>query len=167
MGETTPNELAIPGTTVSPAWKAKAELLEALNHAVGAILLLKQLEYCPNSALHFLVWIENNLVAVVHKPNWYREAQLTLPRLVEFCSVEARANNVEFCLCELPFYAKYKTIADSDEAGHLFQSEAGQRSDLKPDAVPRRSRTLTASPYGSRPVFSGPRDPVKCRGDFE
>jgi hypothetical protein len=29
--------------------------------------LLKQLEYCPNSALHFLVWIENNLVAVAHK----------------------------------------------------------------------------------------------------
>ena len=61
----------------------------------------------------------------------------------------------------------WETNADSDEAGHLFQSEAGQRSDLKPDAVPRRSRTLTASPYGSRPVFSGPRDPVKCRGDFE
>src|SRR6516165_4745621 len=69
MGETAPNELAIPGAAVSPAWKAKAELVEALNHAVGAILLLKQLEYCPNSALHFLVWIENNLVAVVHKPN--------------------------------------------------------------------------------------------------
>ena len=86
--------------------------MEALNHAVGAILLLKQLEYCPNSALHFLVWIENNLVAVVHKPNWYREAQLTLLRLVEFCSVEARANNVKFCLCELPFYAKYKTVVE-------------------------------------------------------
>src|SRR5215470_9076646 len=112
MGETTPNELAIPGTTVSPAWKAKAELLEALNHAVGAVLLLKQLEYCPNSALHFLVWIENNLVAVVHKTNWYREAQLTLLRLVEFCSVEARANDVEFCLRELPFYAKDKTVVE-------------------------------------------------------
>src|SRR5215475_2407197 len=112
MGETAPNELAIPGAAVSPAWKAKAELVEALNHAVGAILLLKQLEYCPNSALHFLVWIENNLVGVVHKPNWYREAQLTLLRLVEFCSVEARANNVEFCLCELPFYAKDKTVVE-------------------------------------------------------
>ena len=31
--------------------------------------------------------------------------------------------------------------ADTDEAGHLFQPEAGRRSDLKPDAVPRRSRT--------------------------
>ena len=86
--------------------------MEALNHAVGAVLLLKQLEYCPNSALHFLVWIENNLVGVVHKTNWYREAQLTLPRLVELCSVEARANDVEFCLSELPFYAKYKTVVE-------------------------------------------------------
>ena len=86
--------------------------MEALNHAVGAILLLKQLEYRPNSALHFLVWIENNLVAVVHKPNWYREAQLPLLRLVEFCSVEARANDVEFRLCELPFYTKYKTVVE-------------------------------------------------------
>src|SRR5215813_956110 len=102
MGETAPNEPAIPGAAVSPAWKAKAELVEALNHAVGAILLLKQLEYCPNSALHFLVWIENNLVAVVHKPNWYREAQLTLLRLVEFCSVEARARHPARCARSCP-----------------------------------------------------------------
>jgi hypothetical protein len=84
----------------------------SVNHAVGAVLLLKQLEYCPNSALHFLVWIENNLVGVVHKTNWYGEAQLTLPRLVEFCSVEARANDVEFCLSELPFYAKDETVVE-------------------------------------------------------
>jgi len=26
--------------------------------------------------------------------------------------VEARANDVEFCLSELPFYAKYKTVVE-------------------------------------------------------
>jgi hypothetical protein len=26
--------------------------------------------------------------------------------------VEARANDVEFCLCELPFHAKYKTVVE-------------------------------------------------------
>jgi hypothetical protein len=38
--------------------------------------------------------------------------------------------------------------ANSDEAGHLFQSEAGHPSDLKPDAVPRRSRTAFRSEAG-------------------
>src|ERR1700737_2074960 len=112
MGQTAPDELAIPSATVRPAREAKAELVKAVNHTVGAILLIKQFEYCPNSALHFLVWIEDDLVAVVHKPNWQRETQLTLLCLIEFRSVEARANDVKFCLRERPFHAKYKTVVE-------------------------------------------------------
>jgi hypothetical protein len=26
--------------------------------------------------------------------------------------MEARANDVKFCLCELPFHAKYKTVVE-------------------------------------------------------
>jgi class 3 adenylate cyclase len=51
--------------------------------------------------------------------------------------------------------------ADSDEAGHLFQSEAGQRSEMKPDAVPRRSRTLACDDAHSQP----PTASAACRND--
>ena len=41
MGQSTPEQFAIPGTTVRPTRKAKAQLLEALDHGVGAALSLE------------------------------------------------------------------------------------------------------------------------------
>ena len=51
-GQPTPDELAILGTAILAARKAKTALLEALNHAIGAALLFKQLEDRSNGALY-------------------------------------------------------------------------------------------------------------------
>src|SRR5271169_6193001 len=68
MGQPTPDELAIPDTAIRPTRKEKAELVEALNHSIGAVFLLEQFEERPDGALHFLVGIENDLVAVKYQP---------------------------------------------------------------------------------------------------
>ena len=81
MGQPTPDELAIPDTAIRPTRKEKAELLEALNHSVGAAFLLEQFEDRPNGALHFLVGIENDLVAVEYQTNRQWETQLPLSAL--------------------------------------------------------------------------------------
>src|SRR6516165_1646852 len=112
MGQRTPDELAIPGAAILAARKAKTALLEALNHAIGAALLLKQLEDCSNGALYFLVRIKNDVLAVEYQTNWQREAQLTLLRFVEFAAVEARANNVQFGLSERAFHAKDQAVVE-------------------------------------------------------
>jgi hypothetical protein len=65
-----------------------------LDHGVGGILSLEQLEDHSNGTLDFLVWVEGNLVAVENKTNGQREAQFTFVRLVELTAVEARADNV-------------------------------------------------------------------------
>ena len=106
MGQPTPDELAIPGTAILAARKAKTALLEALNHAIGAALLLKQLEDGSNGALYFLVRIKNDILTIEYLTNWQREAQLAFLRFVEFAAVEARANNVQFGLSERAFHAK-------------------------------------------------------------
>src|SRR5271169_4183830 len=97
MGQPTPDELSIPATAIRPTRKEKAELVEALNHSTGAVFLLEQFEDRPDGALHFLVGIENDLVAVKYQTNWQWETQLTFLRSVEFSAVEARANDVQFC----------------------------------------------------------------------
>ena len=38
------------------------DVMEALNHSVGAVFLIEQREDSPNGTLHFLVGIENDLV---------------------------------------------------------------------------------------------------------
>jgi hypothetical protein len=69
MSQSTPDQFAIPGAAVRSARKAKAELLETLNNAIGATLSLKQFEDCPNSTLYFLVRIEDDLIVVENKTN--------------------------------------------------------------------------------------------------
>src|ERR1700726_4741044 len=64
MGQSTPDQFAIPGAAVRTARKAKAELLKALNNAIGATLFLKQFEDYSNSALHFPVRIEDDLIVL-------------------------------------------------------------------------------------------------------
>src|SRR5258708_14359156 len=86
--------------------KRRPRSWEALNHAIGAALLLKQLEDGSNGTLYFLVRIKNDILAVEYQTNWQREAQLTFLRFVEFAAVEARANNVQFGLSERTFHAK-------------------------------------------------------------
>ena len=43
--------------------------MEALNHTISGALLLKQVEDRPYSALHFLVGVENDLVAIEYQTN--------------------------------------------------------------------------------------------------
>lgn len=69
MSQSTPDQFAIPSAAVRSARKAEAELLETLNNAIGATLSLKQFEDCPNSALYFLVRIEDDLFVVENKTN--------------------------------------------------------------------------------------------------
>src|SRR5215470_17861737 len=86
--------------------------MEALNHSVGGVLLLKQFEDRSNSALYLLVWVENDLVAVEYQTNRERKTQLPLLRLVEFTAVEARANDMQFGLSERPLHAKDEAVVE-------------------------------------------------------
>ena len=86
--------------------------MEALNHSVGAVFLLEQREDRPDGALHFLVGIENDLVAVKYQTNRQGKTQLTFLRSVEFSAVEARANDVQFCLSERALHAKDKAVVE-------------------------------------------------------
>src|SRR6516225_7153334 len=83
MGQPTPDEFAIPYTAVRSTRKEKAELVEALNHSIGAVLLFEQREDRADGALHFLVGIENDLVAVKYQTNWQWKTQLTFLRPIE------------------------------------------------------------------------------------
>src|SRR6266700_2395770 len=69
MGQSTPEQFAIPGTAVRPPRKAKAKLLEAPDHGVGTAFSLEQFEDRSNGALHFLVRVERNLIVVENKAN--------------------------------------------------------------------------------------------------
>src|SRR5437899_2618245 len=100
MGQSTPEQFAIPGTAVRPPRKAKAKLLEAPDHGVGTAFSLEQFEDRSNGALHFLVRVERNLIVVENKANRQSEVQLTFVRLVELTSVEARADDVQLCRSE-------------------------------------------------------------------
>src|SRR5215471_13544886 len=86
--------------------------MEALNHSVGGVLLLKQFEDRSNSALDLLVWVENDLVAVEYQANRERKTQLPLLRLIEFAAVEARANDMQFGLSERPLHAKDEAVVE-------------------------------------------------------
>src|SRR5258708_40066670 len=112
MGQPTPDELAIPPTAVRSTRKEKTDLVEALNHSVGTVLLLEQREDRPDGTLHFLVGIENDLVVVKYQTNWQWKTQLTFLRSVEFGAVEARANDVQFCLRECAFHAEDKAVVE-------------------------------------------------------
>src|SRR6516164_4239047 len=95
MGQPTPDEFAIPHTAIRSTWKEKTDLVEVLNHSVGAVLLFEQREDRSDGALHFLVGIENDLVAVKYQTNWQWKTQLTFLRSVKFGAMEARANDVQ------------------------------------------------------------------------
>src|ERR1700746_1544646 len=90
MSQPAPDKLAIPGAAIRPTRKQKSKLMETLHHSVGGVLLFKQFEDCSNSALYFLVWVENDFVAVEYQTNRQRKTQLPLLRLIEFTAVEAR-----------------------------------------------------------------------------
>src|SRR4029434_3206700 len=51
MGQSTPEQFAIPGTAVRPPRKAKAKLLEAPDHGVGTAFSLEQFEDRSHCAL--------------------------------------------------------------------------------------------------------------------
>src|SRR4029077_8438302 len=112
MGQSTPEQFAIPGTAVRSPRKAKAKLLEAPDHGVGTAFSLEQFEDRSNGALNFLVRVERNLIVVENKANWQSEVQVTFLRLVELTSVEARADDVQLCLGESALHAEHKAVVE-------------------------------------------------------
>ena len=69
MGEPSPDQFAVPGTAVCAARKTKTGLVEPFDSGVSDTFALEQLEDGANSALHFLIGIERNLVAIIHTTN--------------------------------------------------------------------------------------------------
>src|SRR5215470_17336801 len=112
MSQPAPDKLAIPGAAIRSTRKQKSQLMEALNHGVGGVLLLKQFEDRSNRALYLLVWVENDLVAVEYQTNREKKTQLPLLRLVEFTAVEARANDMQFGLSECSLHAKDEAVVE-------------------------------------------------------
>src|SRR5262245_8139042 len=112
MGEPSPDQFAIPGAAVCAARKTKTELVEALDHSEGAGFALEQLENSAGSALHFLIGIEHNLVALIHIAHGQRELELAFARLVELAAMEARANDVQLCLCKRTLHAEHKAVVE-------------------------------------------------------
>src|SRR6266581_2227268 len=112
MGQTAPEELSIPGTSVRPARKAKPGFLETSNDRIGAALLFEQFEDCSNSALYFLIGIKRDLIAVENQANRQREPQLTFSCLIDLSSMEARADDVQLRLSKGAFQAKHKPIVE-------------------------------------------------------
>jgi len=112
MGQAAPEQFAVPGASVRSTRKAQAELLEALHHGIGRALSFEQFKDHSNGTLHFLVGIKRNLVVVENKADRQSEMQLTLACLVELAAVEARADDVQFCLSESTLHAEYKAIVE-------------------------------------------------------
>src|SRR5258708_9700341 len=112
MGQSTPEQFAIPGAAVRPTRKTKTQPLEALDYGVRTALSFEQFEHRSNGALYFLVRIERNLVVVKNQTNRQREVQFTLVRLVELAAVEARADDVKLCLGERDLHAEHKAIVE-------------------------------------------------------
>src|ERR1700693_6070493 len=144
MGQSTPEQFAIPGAAVRPTRKAKPQLLEALDHAVRAALSFEQFKDRSNGALHFLVRVKCNLVVVKHQTNRQREVQLTLMRFVEFAAVEARADDVQLCLSERALHAEHQAVVELGRvvtAVLLDYQRAGDGAQLEQAMpVPVRSR---------------------------
>src|SRR5262249_8448667 len=69
-----------------------------LKSGISRSIALEQLEDGANRALHFLIGIEHDLVAIIHVTNRQRELELTFARLVELAAMEARANDVQLGL---------------------------------------------------------------------
>src|SRR5258706_1322245 len=112
MGQSTPEQFAIPGAAVRSTWKAKTQPLEALDYGVRTALSFEQFEHRSNGALYFLVRIERNLVVVKNQTHRQREVQFTLVRLVELAAVEARADDVKLCLGERALHAKHEAVVE-------------------------------------------------------
>src|SRR6266404_801507 len=112
MGQSTPEQFAIPGAAVRPTRKTKTQPLEALDYGVRTALSFEQFEHRSNGALYFLVRIERNLVVVKNQTHRQREVQFTLVRLVELAAVEARADDVKLCLGERALHAKHEAVVE-------------------------------------------------------
>src|SRR3954467_2328007 len=106
MGQPTPDEFSIPGTSVGPTRKAKPVFLEASNDGVGTVLLLEQFENCSNGTLDFLIGIKRDLIAVENQADRQRKTQFAFLRLIELSAVEAPAEDVQFRLRKGALHAK-------------------------------------------------------------
>ena len=94
MSQPPPNNLSIPHATIRASWEAQTSFLKAAHHTIGSALFRKQSEDCANRALNLHIWIDHNLVVRVDEPNRQRKPELAAVRLVEFTTMEARADNM-------------------------------------------------------------------------
>src|SRR5260370_18158259 len=76
MGQSTPEQFAIPGAAVRPTRKTKTQPLEALDYGVRTALSFEQFEHRSNGALYFLrprLWQTPSLLA--HAPVAYQHLE--------------------------------------------------------------------------------------------
>src|SRR5690242_16942870 len=64
------------------------------------------------TALYFLIWVEHNLVGVIHITHGRGELELTFARLVELAAMEARANDVQLGLCKRALHSKHEAVVE-------------------------------------------------------
>ena len=91
--------------TGPPPVERPAPLREAVYDALVEMIITAELQ--PGEHL-----VENDLVAVKYQTNWQWKTQLTFLRSVEFGAVEARANDMQFCLRECAFHAEDKAVVE-------------------------------------------------------
>src|SRR6516225_2216921 len=82
-----------PHATIRASWEAQTSFLKAAHHTIGSAFFRKQFEDCANCALNLLIGIDHNFVVIVDEPNRQRKAKLAAVRLVQFTTMEARADN--------------------------------------------------------------------------
>src|SRR5260370_6505909 len=77
MGQSTPEQFAIPGTAVRPPRKAKAKLLEAPDHGVGTAFSLEQFKDRSYGSLHFMSLVVCNIIVYDNNTNRQSDSQLS------------------------------------------------------------------------------------------
>src|SRR5215831_3635673 len=112
MGEPSPNQFAVPGATPLATRKMKTEFVETFDNGISRSFALEQLEDGANRALHFLIGIEHDLVAIIHVTNRQRELELTFARLVELAAMEARANDVQLGLRKRALQTEHQAVVE-------------------------------------------------------
>src|SRR4051794_14302982 len=120
MRQASPDELPVPSASVGASREAQPALLETADNAVGGTFLLEQLEYSMDGSLHLLIGIEDDLVVLEHQSNRQRKAQLTPGGFVELTAMEARADDMQFCLGEGALHAKNKGVVEVGRTVHAI-----------------------------------------------
>jgi hypothetical protein len=142
-----PDESTCPGTSIGALGKVQAIFGKALDNRVRAAGLLKQPEYQLHGAAYLVIGIQDDAaVIVIAQADGQWEAQLTLLRLVEFASLEAAAQEVQFGLCHRTFETKYQAVVEVARvvaAIGVDHERMGERAQLEQAMVLTTSLRIT------------------------